>query len=187
MPRSEPDTGRPERRVSLLRAVNVGGRTVAMARIRSIYVGLGCTDVETYVQSGNVLYRRPSAADAVTAAAEAAILAETGLVVRAIDRSHADLERIVAGDPFPDEDPGRRVVVFLSGEPTSAAVAALEVSIVGPETVVIRGPDAYIRYPDGQGRSKLTLALIEKRLGVTGTARNWRTVDQLLERTAPST
>ena len=68
---------------------------------------------------------------------------------------------------------------------SAANVAALQKAIVGREVVRAKGRCAYIVYPDGIGRSKLTGALIEKKLGTRGTARNWNTVLKLRNLVAP--
>ena len=82
-------------------------------------------------------------------------------------------------NPFADaarKDPSRFVMLCLDGAPTPAAVATLQKSIVGRETVKAVGQQLYGVYPDGQGQSKLTLSKIERALAVTGTGRNWNTV-----------
>jgi uncharacterized protein (DUF1697 family) len=86
---------------------------------------------------------------------------------------------VVAGNPFPDEaerDPGHLVVMFLKTAPRAKAVQALQAAIEGPESVRAAGKHLYVAYPAGIGRSKLTNTLIEKKLGVRGTGRNWNTV-----------
>ena len=67
----------------------------------------------------------------------------------------------------------------LKAAPTAAAIKALSEGYNGPETIHVAGRDAYLIYPEGIGRSKLTNALIERKLGVAGTARNWNTVLKL--------
>src|SRR5205823_930092 len=85
-------------------------------------------------------------------------------------------------NPFPDaavRDPSRLLVMFLRDAPTPARVKALQRAIVGRETVRAVDTQAYITYPDGMGRSKLTLPMIEKALGTIGTGRNWNTVTKI--------
>ena len=104
-----------ERQVSLLRGVNVAGHNrVAMTNLRALYEGLGCTDVETYVQSGNVVFSSSLDPDRIRLDVEAAIRSEFGLEIRVLGRSHGELERIVATDIFGGADPAWRHVVFLS-------------------------------------------------------------------------
>jgi len=97
-------------------------------------------------------------------------------------RSAEDWKALIAANPFPDEarnDPGRLLMLCLKAAPERSAVTALQDAIVGREIVKAKGPQAYIVYPDGQGRSRLTTVLIEKKLGTRATGRNWNTVLKL--------
>jgi uncharacterized protein (DUF1697 family) len=94
-------------------------------------------------------------------------------------RSAADLKTVIEENPFPNEaahDPSHLLVFFLTGEPSREQAEALQRAIKGREVVRVIGRHAYIVYPDGIGRSRLTNAIIEKHLGVRGTGRNWNTV-----------
>ena len=97
-------------------------------------------------------------------------------------RSAAEWASVVAGNPFRDDaarDPARLVVVFLKSKATARAFDELRAAVTGPEIVHGDGQQAYIVYPDGIGRSRLTAALIERKLATRGTARNWNTVVKL--------
>lgn len=169
--------------IALLRAVNVGGRSIAMADLRAMFAALGFADARTLLQSGNVVFD----GGAKTGAALESLLeseTEKQLKLRAdyLVRTARDWKAIVAGNPFPREamdDPAHLVMMPLKSAPTKPAVAALETAIKGREAVRAKGRTLYIVYPDGIGRSKLTIALIEKQLGTRGTARNWNTVLKL--------
>jgi uncharacterized protein (DUF1697 family) len=165
--------------ISLLRGINVGGnKIIAMSDLRALYESLGFQDVETLLQSGNVVFR---AAKADARKIEAAIQKKFGMDVTVILRTHHDLVEIIRRNPFEKRgvEPGKLVVVFLSDEPNAAAARALTESYAGPEEAHVTGREMYVYYPDGQGRSKFTHTLIEKTLGVSGTARNWNTVKKL--------
>ncbi len=172
--------------VALLRGINVGGRNqVAMADLRSLVSALGFADVQSVLQSGNLVFRADGKGGAKL---EPQLAAEArkrlGLVTEFFVRTAAEWEDVLADNPFRDEakrDPARLVAVFLKEAPGSAAVKALQAAIRGREVVRASGKQAYITYPDGQGTSKLTNALIEKHLGTRGTARNWNTVLRLAE------
>jgi uncharacterized protein (DUF1697 family) len=170
--------------VALLRGINVGGRKpVAMAALRDLLVRLGFAEARTLLQSGNLVFRTTGKTGAhlerlLEAEAATRLGLETHFFVRSADEWHA----IVAHNPFGEEakrDPARLVVVALKEAPDPRAVTTLQAAIIGREVVRARGREAYIVYPDGQGRSKLTNALIEKTLGTRGTARNWNTVLKL--------
>lgn len=175
------------RHVSLLRGINVGGHNlVPMARLRAIYESLGCEDVTTYLQSGNVLFRRSRDPAGVGDEVEAALRRELGLEVAVLGRTHTDLERIVAADPFPDAEPNRRFVLFLSGRPAAAIGRDLGEVTSGPDRAILIGREFHYHCPNGIGNSKLPGMLSDRRLGVTATGRNWRTVTALLEQSAGS-
>ena len=171
--------------VSLLRGINVGGRTmVAMDRLRPIYEAMGLDDVRTHLQSGNVVFRSGRDPGTISAEAEAALMRDLGLKIRVLGRTHEQLARVLDHDPFPGADPSRLIVHFLSAEPPADTAERLADVAKGGEGVVVHGHELYVHYPDGLGRSNLTGAQIE-RSGIVATGRNWRTVTRLHELTAP--
>lgn len=170
--------------IALLRAVNVGGHAkVAMSDLRGLIAQLGFAGVRSLLQSGNLVFRN----DAPTGAKLGRLLeaeAEQRLDLRTdfFVRTAMEWKTIVAENPFPDEaerDPSHLVVMFLKDAPDIQSVEALNAAITGREVVRAAGRQAYIIYPDGIGRSRLTSAIIEKRLGTRGTGRNWNTVLKL--------
>jgi len=169
--------------IALLRAINVGGRWLAMADLRKTFENLGFEDAKTLLQSGNVVFTsdKRSTADLekrLEAATEKAHKLQVDYMVRTA-KEWADL---IAANPYPKEaksDPQRLVVSALKSAPKAGAEQALQAAIKGPETVRIIGKNAYLYYPAGQGTSKLTPAVIEKHLATRGTARNWNTVLKL--------
>ena len=170
--------------VGLLRAVNVGGRNkVAMADLRELLARLGMRDARTLLQSGNVVFRSDMRASAdVEVLLEEAVRKRLGLDIDIMVRTASDWKAIVAGNPFPKEaeqNPSHLLVMCLKQEPDREDVRALQGAIAGHEVVRAKGRQAYIVYPDDIGRSRLTGALIEKKLGTRGTARNWNTVLKL--------
>ncbi len=176
--------------VALLRGINVGGnKAVKMAALKALCAAAGFADARTLLQSGNVVFAATGEPRDIAGTLESAIRAEFGFPVAVIVRTAGDLDRIVADNPFGREatdDPGHLVVMFLDRDAEGAAVARLAADHGGPETIASGDRALYIYYPDGIGRSKLTNALIEKRIGVTGTARNWNTVTKLLAMTEAS-
>jgi len=170
--------------IALLRAINLAGRNpVAMADLRDLLSQLGFQEPRSLLQSGNLVFRsdaRSTAALERTLEAEAA--RRLGLETAFFVRSAAEWKTIVASNPFPEEarrDPQRLLAVCLKDAPGAANVRALREAISGREVVRTEGRTAYIVYPDGVGRSKLTTALLEKKLGTRGTGRNWNTVLKL--------
>jgi uncharacterized protein (DUF1697 family) len=175
-----------EPQVSLLRGINVGrANRIGMADLRAVYEALGCRDVTTYVQSGNVLVDSDDTPDELSRRVEIALELEHGLKVRVLGRTHAQLVKVVAGDPYPAVLPTEHHVVFLSGPIPNERLTALSRFATDGETFTAIGRELHLMLPNGLGRSKLAVALTERHLGVVGTARNWRTVQQLDELSRP--
>jgi uncharacterized protein (DUF1697 family) len=172
--------------VALLRAINLGPlNRIAMADLRTMCGKIGLEDAQTIVVSGNLVFRsRLTSTDRLEQQLEAASTKHLGVTTDYFVRSAKEWQAIIAANPFRAEakdDPARVVMMCLRDAPTPAAVKALQAAIKGRETVAAKGKQAYFVYPDGQGRSKLTITMIEKALGTRGTARNWNTVLKLGE------
>jgi uncharacterized protein (DUF1697 family) len=181
---AEPTAARGRCCIALLRAVNVGGRSVAMAELRTLLAELGCGNPRTLLQSGNAVFtlKAQTSPTAFEAELEAQAQRRFGIPVAFMLRSAAEWRTLILGNPFVEaaqRDPAHLVLMALKGAPTAAAINTLRDSYKGPETIHVAGRDAYLIYPEGVGRSKLTNALIERKLGVAGTARNWNTVLKL--------
>jgi uncharacterized protein (DUF1697 family) len=174
--------------VSMLRAVNVGGSSrIKMDALQRVYESLGFADVRTLLQSGNVVFRstldgRERLAKRIVQELER----QLGLRIEVMLRTLAEVESIVERGPVlaARADPSKLLVMFLSSVPSAAAQAALlkwHKSKELPEMLELRGPEIYLYYPNGVGRSKLTNAVIESKLDTWGTARNWNTLVKLVE------
>jgi uncharacterized protein (DUF1697 family) len=170
--------------IALLRAINVGGRKqVAMADLRDLLTQLGFGDARSLLQSGNLVFRGDTRSGAaLERKLETEAAKRLGLETDFFVRSAAEWQKIVARNPFPEEaerDPGHLLVTVLKGAPTAREVKALQDAIPGREIVRADGRVAYVVYPDGIGRSRLTTALLERKLGTRSTGRNWNTVLKL--------
>jgi uncharacterized protein (DUF1697 family) len=169
--------------VALLRAVNVGGTVVPMASLRSVGEGAGFRDVKTFLQSGNVLFHGPARATAtIERTLETETAAGLGITTDYLVRTTREWRAVIDGNPFPveaRETPAFLHVVFLKGSPTAGADARLRDAIRGRERTRLGDRCVYVVYPDGAGRSKLTLKVIERAVGHRGTARNWNTVTRV--------
>jgi uncharacterized protein (DUF1697 family) len=173
------------RHVALLRAVNVvGNNRVGMADLRQMFEDIGFAGARTLILSGNVVFDggRKSGAS-LEALLEKETASRLGLKVDVMVRSASELRAAIEKNPFVEEakaDPGHLLVMFMRTAPTAEAVTALSAAIKGREEVkVAGGREAYVTYPDGIGRSKLTTLLLERSLGSRGTGRNWNTVLKL--------
>jgi uncharacterized protein (DUF1697 family) len=175
--------GTPATYVGFLRAVNVGGRTVAMGDLREAVEAVGCSSVRTLLNSGNVVFRTPERRrEEVERRLEAGCAPSLGLPVEFMVRDLPGLEAAIAANPFARfarDDPGHLLLVFLKSTPSAKVGAAWANGLAGPEEALVRGAVAYVTYPLGIGTSKLTLTRIEAALGTRGTGRNWNTVNRL--------
>lgn len=167
--------------VALLRAINIGPHNkVGMAALRDTAAALGLGDPRTLLQSGNLVFgssgRSPAQLEAMLEkAAREQLGLETDFFVRTAKAWHA----LVEANPFADaarNDPAHLVVLLLKDAPGAPQVKALRDAITGREEVQVAGRDAYMVYPDGIGTSRVTAALIARKLGTVNTARNWNTV-----------
>ena len=169
--------------VALLRGVNVGGnKGVPMSALKAVAEGLCLGNPRTVLQSGNLVFSAKGQTVAVLEAAlEQAIQAEIGVQTAVSVRSAADWSALTRANPFPDEakaDPSHLLLVAFKTPPDPSGPAKIAEVYDGPERVAVSREHAFIVYPDGIGRSKLTAALLGRHLG-QGTARNWNTVLKL--------
>jgi uncharacterized protein (DUF1697 family) len=170
--------------IALVRGINVGGhKQVAMADLRDLCTALDFGDVRSLLQSGNLVFRASSRdGNELERLLEAAAEKRLGLRAGFHVRNAREWRAVVESNPFAREascDPGHLLVTFFKQAPKDRDAEALHAAITGRETFRVRGREAYFFYPDGVGRSRLTHALIEKKLGTSGTARNWNTVLKL--------
>jgi uncharacterized protein (DUF1697 family) len=172
--------------VSMLRGVNLGPHNrVKMEELRDLYVSLKLREPQTYVQSGNVIFRTDER-DLVKLVKriESAIEKKFGFQSDVVLRSTAQLRDVVARNPFAKRrgiEPGKLLVTFLAGDPGEEARAKVRAIKCAPDELWIEGSEAYLYFPNGAGRPTLSWAAIPKTLKVSGTARNWNSVTKILE------
>ena len=171
--------------LALLRGINVGGANkVPMKELRGLFEKLGYEDVQTYLQSGNVIFEgKSSTSKKLAAEIERAIAKAFKPGVSVIVRTHRELERVASGNPFPTKGvkPSLLHVMFLAEPASAKAFKTLDPDRSPTDEFEVKGREIYLRFPSGSGRSKLTIDYFEKKLGTKATARNWNTVSNLLE------
>ncbi len=169
--------------VALLRAVNVGKRSIKMPALKALFESLGLAPAQTLLQSGNVVFDGgKTKRDTLVRRIEDGIETEFGFHSDVVLRDVTEMRDILARNPFPAaarDDPSHLVVMVLNGAPDGGAADRLATILTGPEKAALSGADLFLTYPEGIGRSKLTIQRIEKQLGVIGTGRNWNTVTKL--------
>jgi uncharacterized protein (DUF1697 family) len=176
----------------LLRGVNVGGHgKLAMTDLRRVLESLGYTDVSTYLQSGNaVITSDDDDPERVSRRIQESLLRELDMSPSVLIRTGAELTTVVTDNPFPEAaaQPKLLHVVFLSAQPHPEQVAAIDPGICPPDEFGVGDRAVYLRYAVSPGRSKLAelvlRQLLRGRPEVTATARNWNTVQALLDKTS---
>jgi uncharacterized protein (DUF1697 family) len=163
------------RYVALLRAVNVGGTgKLAMSELRSICAELGFKRVETYIQSGNVVFDCEAKEGLVKAKLEARLEAHFGKPIGVMLRSAAEMAAVLVANPFAKSEPRYTYAIFLDERPSADALA--HAAGRSDEEMRIGEREIYVHYPSGMGRSELRIPAAK-----TGTARNMNTVAKLAE------
>ena len=172
------------RMVALLRAVNVGGRKLPMAELRTLCAELGWTDVATYIQSGNVVFTAGGKPAELEAALEKAIAKAFGFEAPVIVRTAAEWAQLPPGNPVPKaakDEPNRLMLLLSKQPPDEGAEDVIQARAQHGEQVRRAGHVLWIHFPGGQADSKLTPSSIDKAIGSPGTARNYNSVMKLKE------
>jgi uncharacterized protein (DUF1697 family) len=170
--------------ICLLRGVNVGGHNmIKMDALRALCESLGHCNVQTYVQSGNVVFRtKERDITKIAKRVEDAIEKKHDFRPDVILRTTAEMREVVAKNPFAKRkgiEPGKLIVTFLADEPSAETKAAVLALKPDPEEIQMHGRELYIYFPEGSGRSKL-VPVLSKVMKNKGTGRNWNTVVTLL-------
>ncbi len=170
--------------IGLLRGINVGGNNILpMKGLVALLETLGFRDVRTYIQSGNVIFRHgEDKASILSKMISAGIKKEYGFEPQVLVRKVADIERAMAINPFreAESDPKTLHLYFLTSVPKKPDMTMLESIKVSSERFVLKDDVFYLQAPNGVGRSKLA-AQAERALGVSVTARNWRTISKIMD------
>jgi uncharacterized protein (DUF1697 family) len=171
---------------TMLRGINVSGhRKVSMKELVAVCEDLGYQDVESYVQSGNLVFD-PGKASAKTVAGELEKAIESAFGYPDVDvllRTDKELSALVKGNPYLTDgaDPKTLHVTVLKTKPTKSLS---DDGTWSPDGFTVTGRDVYVVCPNGYGRTKLNNSFFESKLGVRATTRNWRTISTLAELTA---
>jgi uncharacterized protein (DUF1697 family) len=172
--------------LSFLRGVNMTGHnSIRMADLAVLYNNLGFIQSETFIQSGNVIFSSnqeiPIADIAVEI--ETAIHAKYGYDVPAMIRTVPEMKHIISSNPYltePGFDPAKMAVIFLHDDVTESQKQKVADVNYPPDKFKISGNEIYTYCPNGFGRTKIYTNFFEKKMKVTGTARNWKTVTTLV-------
>ncbi len=175
-----------ERVLVLLRGINVGGhRSVPMPKLRALFAEFGCTEIATYIQSGNLVCTAPAASTFHPGAIAQSLAARFGFAVPVTLRTLTELDALIAANPFAAAPPETVHAVFFADPIAPSLLTALEAKRSGEEQLAPHRPgggearELFLSLPHGSGRSKLALAAVAPSVPGNPTARNWNTVLQL--------
>jgi uncharacterized protein (DUF1697 family) len=169
--------------VALFRGINVGGRNrLPMRELVDVLRGMGLQGIRTYIQSGNVVFQS-DATDTLRLgeSISVAVSESHGFSPRVLVLTLDEFEAAAESNPFPEAVSDHKTLhlYFLSAEPENPDLEALESIRADSERFTLQGKVFYLHAPDGIGRSRLA-ARVEKALGVAATARNWRSVTEIM-------
>lgn len=172
--------------VCFLRGINVGGHArIKMDALRALFESLKFEEPQTYVQSGNVVFKSSERNLEFSATRiKKAIAKKFACSPEIMLRTVADLRSVVSNNPFAkrnDIEPAKLHVFFLAGQPAKNAVENLRQLAIQPEELHLIGRELFIYFPHGVGKSKLPWARLDKALQTPGTGRNWNSVSKVLE------
>jgi len=173
--------------ISMLRGINVSGqKKIKMTDLKSLYESLGFDNVQTYIQSGNVIFESSILdVEKLKRNIEQNIEKTFGFSVSVIIRSNDEFESIINRNPFigqrSTEDDTKLLVTFLTDAPPESIANAIQQFVTKPEALEVRGKEIYLHCPNGYGKSKLSNRFLERKLGVKATTRNWKTVKKLYD------
>jgi uncharacterized protein (DUF1697 family) len=172
--------------VAFLRAVNVGGHAkIKMDALREVFVALKFTEPQTYVQSGNVIFKSSERhLVRIAKRIQEGIQKKFGCCPEVVLRTPDDLRAAISKNPFRKRaniEPGKLLVSFLAADPAKDALKNLAALGIQPEELHLIGRELFIYFPNGQGQSKLPWARVDKALQTSGTGRNWNSVTKILE------
>ena len=172
--------------ICMLRGVNVLGRNkIKMDALKALCVSLKLRDPQTFIQSGNVIFgTREQDLAKLARRIQDAIERKIGFRPAVVLRTARELREVIARNPFAGRngiEPNNLLVTFLATCPGKEACDKAQGIKPGLEEMHIIGREAFIHFPDGQGRSKLSWAKLERVLETSGTGRNWNSVTRMME------
>src|SRR5690348_14104701 len=171
--------------VALLRAINVGGaRKVKMSGLRTMFAAMSYGDAQTYIQSGNVVFQAEEDEQPLRQRIERRIEETFGFAVTVALRASDEMALLTARSPYPPDtlaEGENLYVALLTETPSPEGAERLLASETAPDEFRLIGREVYLLYRRTMRDTKLTNALLEKKLGVAATTRNWGTITTLAE------
>jgi uncharacterized protein (DUF1697 family) len=163
-----------------------GHNSIKMADLSALYISIGLKDAETYIQSGNVIFSDPGDRhmSVIVADIEQAILERYNYIIPVMIRTNQELIDLFSLNPFLGEtnfDPAKMAVLFLHEKPSESQIQKVADIDYPPDKFKVIGREIFVYCPNGFGRTKLYTNFFEKKMGVIGTGRNWKTIITILK------
>lgn len=172
--------------ISILRGINVGGqKKVRMEDLRKVYEDLGFRDVQSYIQSGNVIFTAglKTSDQQLAATIEKGVKEKFGFDVPVIIRTSDEMKNIIEANPFLNKeniDKEKLHVTFLADIPEQAKLNNIEMDDYSPDRFIVLNREVFLYCPGGYGKTKLSNTFFERKLNVKATTRSWKTVNKLM-------
>lgn len=171
-----------ENKIGILRGINVGGkRKVLMEDLRNLCENLGLEKVQSYIQSGNLIFNSATQNSELENILEKAIFSQFGFKIPVIVRDQKELEASIESNPFEKSDINKLHLTLLKEISAQESIQAIEDFNSEPDKFVIQEKDIYIVCENKYHKSKLSNNFFEKKLQVVATTRNWKTLTKLVE------
>ncbi|NNE65331.1 MAG: DUF1697 domain-containing protein [Pyrinomonadaceae bacterium] len=168
--------------IGLIRGINVGGhKKLPMAELRSICEDAGLNEVRSYIQSGNLVFSSNLDKETCARLIYEGINSRMGFTADCMVVEADTFKKIADAYPYSTEDHKHAHLMFLNAEPEGRAIRELEKLDHAPDLFEVRKHVVYFYLPNGISGSRIDYNKVAKILGVSGTARNWRTVRKLFE------
>ena len=163
-----------------------GHNSIKMTELSMLYNDLGFTGIQTYIQSGNVIFRakRETSVLEIEQRIEKEILSKFNYVIPTMVRTNMDVSLLFKRNPFLNEenfDAAKMAVIFLRETPSDSQINKVINISYPPDKFRISGKEIFIYCPNGFGKTKIYTNFFEKKMGVSGTARNWKTITSILQ------
>lgn len=169
--------------IAILRGINVGGqKKIKMEELKALYEALGFKNITTYIQSGNMIFESPETnLQKIKDKIEHKMKSSLGFDVVVFIKTKKDFEKLLSKNPFIKQDVNSLYVTFLSDIPYEIPVDEIKKAKDSAEEFFISGKEVFLFCPNGYGRTKLSNNFFEKKLKLSATTRNWKTINKLLE------
>lgn len=169
--------------IAILRGINVGGkRKILMADLKELLTSKGFENVKSYIQSGNIAFDfKVNTVSKLENIIIDAIKEKYGFDVPTIVITPNEAQSIIDNNPYKAEDLSKLHVTFFKEEPDVSLVSKIKEINFAPDEFHFSKKAVYLKIADKYHKSRLSNTFFEKKLKISATTRNWKTVNKLVE------